>query len=327
MKITVIFTGGTIGSITAEKDICLSTAPYELLNGINDCDAKFCTCEPYTILSEEITARELKQLVLCVRRCCYESDAVIVTHGTDSLVYSAALLSYMLEPVRCPVFLVSSAYPLDDERANGRHNFRAAVTLAKSGFKGVAVPYHQNGKTFVHHGARLLRQMPYDDKLFSLGDTVAEVVGDSCDGFDGFCSIDRGEPLFRPLLDSIDTNGLSGFNRVMYLKCLPEMYYPTLSDNIGGVILESYHSGTLCADSRFERFVRSASDRGIPVFVAGAGGRTADYETVGKYRALGAIPLPHASPDAMYVKLSLALSLGGDIVKTMMTNCAGDIVI
>lgn len=62
------------------------------------------------------------------------------------------------------------------------------------------------------------------------------------------------------------------------------------------------------------------------MFIAGTGGRAYEYETAQKFRAAGAIPLPKASPDAMYVKLCMAVSLGGDIAGIMAEQCSGEII-
>ena len=74
--------------------------------------------------------------------------------------------------------------------------------------------------------------------------------------------------------------------------------------------------------------MQSADELGIPVFIAGTGGRDADYETVEKYKALGAVPLPMTSPDVMYIKLCLAASFTKDrekIKELMLISFAGDI--
>ena len=303
MKISVIFTGGTIGSKTEDTTVSLGTAPYTLLEGQGYDGVSFDCFEPYTVLSEEMTADRLRTLADSVRGHLDSCDGIIVSHGTDSLVYSAAFLGYLFADTPVPIVLVSSGYPLDDPRANGRQNFSAAVGLIRSGEKGVFVTWTADGVSKVHRGVRLLRQLPYTDMLTSLS-------GGSTQGVPMPCPDD-----------------LSGFGRTVYLTVQPSMWYPKLDESVSAVLMVSYHSGTLCADERFAAFMKSADKLGIPVFIAGAGGRDADYETVRKYRDLGAVPLPMASPDAMYVKLCLAASLASDaegIRKTMLTGFAGD---
>ena len=304
MKICVIFTGGTIGSRTSGEVVELGSAPYSLLEGLDLGGNEIVTYEPYSILSEELGAHELGLLADCIRKNMAGCGAVIVTHGTDSLVYTAAFLSYAFAEAGVPIYLVSSGYPLDDVRANGRENFSAAVNSALAGeLGGVNVVWTAGGETRFCPGARVLRQRPYDD--------MVEYV-------DG-CGSECAAPPFA---------GESfGFGNVLFMKALPSMYYPLLDKAVRGVLIESYHSGTLCADERFAEFMKRADSLGIPVFIAGTGGRDADYETTAKYKALGAVPLYKSSPDVMYVKLCLATAHTSDtaeVKKLMLTPFADD---
>ena len=58
-------------------------------------------------------------------------DGIILTHGSDTIQYTAALLSYVLKP-EIPVMIVCSNYVLEDEKANGFDNFCAAVDFIKN---------------------------------------------------------------------------------------------------------------------------------------------------------------------------------------------------
>ena len=99
-------------------------------------------------------------------------DGIIVTHGTDTLPYSAAALSYALGNDCIPVCIVSSNYPISDERANGIDNLHGAIRLMESGYTtgetgnddkdagihcGVFVSYrNHDGVIYIHRASRLL---------------------------------------------------------------------------------------------------------------------------------------------------------------------------
>ena len=325
MKIKVIFTGGTIGSRVKDGAVGLAgEPPYALLRGFEGGGFEFETAEPYSILSEELGAGELIALARCIERESRGFDGVIVTHGTDTLVYTAAFLSYIFGDTS-PMALVSSGAPLSSCHSNGRHNFAAALEYIKSGNRGVAVPWYYQGAAVIHHGARLFRQKPYDDLLNSIGDEVLFYMGPGA--LSGSWRENSGSGALSRVLSLADEELASGFGRVAYIKALPGTFYPDLGrDRVSAVMIESYHSGTLCADAAFERFMAEAEGEGIPVFVTGTGGRAHEYESAQRFRRLGAIPLPQASPDAMYVKLCLALSAGEDIREIMKENCAGEII-
>lgn len=137
MNIAVIFTGGTIGSSIQDQYVSTDAqAPYHLLSmygqSRNSCLSKeavdFTTYAPYTTLSEYLDGSHLNRLIACIRNVLVtDTDGIIVTHGTDTLPYTAAALGMIFAYAKVPIILVSSNYILDDPRANGLVNFSAAV--------------------------------------------------------------------------------------------------------------------------------------------------------------------------------------------------------
>ena len=145
MNITVIFTGGTIGSSVQQDFVSTdSQMPYCLLAMYEATQKKkgaaipnFQTEAPYTTLSEYMDGSHLNQLIACIqkilaRSCADAIDGIIITHGTDTLPYTAAALGMCFAYARIPIILVSSNYILDDPRANGLTNFTAAVAYIRN---------------------------------------------------------------------------------------------------------------------------------------------------------------------------------------------------
>lgn len=57
-------------------------------------------------------------------------EGIILTHGSDTIQYTASFLSCIEEFTHIPVMVVCSNYVLTDNRANGLRNFSAAVDLS-----------------------------------------------------------------------------------------------------------------------------------------------------------------------------------------------------
>lgn len=326
MKIKVIFTGGTIGSRLKNGYIGLSESPYTLIDAWlkKHGNVTFETSEPYSVLSENITSRHYIRLARCISEQLDGADAAIVTHGTDTLCYTAAFLGFVFADLKIPVILVSSGYPLDDSRANGHDNFAAAVDFARCGIGGVYAVWCADGEAKIHLGTRILPHMPYSDMLYSVGGSCFGTVRAGQFAPDpNFSYGDCETKLF--FKNSVPKN-LEGFGKVLTLTCRPDMRYPKLESGTAAVMLESYHSGTMCADERLAEFAAQAKGLDIPLFLSGAGGRETDYESVKQYRDMGILTLPPASPSAMYVKLSLAASYNEDLKKVMQINCGGEFV-
>jgi L-asparaginase len=329
MNIKVIFTGGTIGSRTDGDCVRLGGSPYVLIdnwlaqNERHTTVTSFSTDEPYSVLSENITADNYLLLAECVKKSLGGFDAVIVTHGTDTLCYTAAFLGLLFADADIPIILVSSGYPLDDSRANGMENFAAAIDFARSGYGGVYAVWHANGAAKVHLGTRIIPHAPYSDMLCSLGGEFGCVKNGRFEKNPQFAKvgkIGKSNPVFA---EAALPERLDGFGKVLSLVCRPEMLCPPLS-GASAVLFESYHSGTMSVSGSVARLAEKARDMNIPMFLSGAGGRNADYESVKLYRDIGINPLPAVSPSAAYVKLALAVSYGFDITQIMSVNCGGE---
>ncbi len=264
-------------------------------------------------------------LAKCIKRALDSGgfDALIVTHGTDTLCYTAAFLSYAFEGCDVPIILVSSGYPLDDRRANGRENFKAAVEFARLGIAGAFAVWYAGGEARVHIGSRLLRQRAFDDMLYSVGGTVGIISGGELLRGEGIeLNFSRSDMFSKiPELDRLD-----GFGRIMPLSFLPDSCFPLFDGSCSAVILQSYHSGTINVNERFLRFAELCEAQDVKLFISGVGDRTVEYETAAGFRALKNVKvLPPMSPDAAYVKLSLAASLGLPLEECADTMCGGDI--
>ena len=141
MNISVIFTGGTIGSSVQQSFVSTDAQmPYRLLTMYETEQKKkgvtipnFQTEAPYTTLSEYMDGSHLNLLIACIHEQLTKNiDGIIVTHGTDTLPFTAAALGMCFAYAKVPILLVSSNYILDDPRANGLTNFTAAVDYIRN---------------------------------------------------------------------------------------------------------------------------------------------------------------------------------------------------
>jgi glutamyl-tRNA(Gln) amidotransferase subunit D len=87
------------------------------------------------------------------------ADGVVITHGTDTLGYTAAALSFALAGVPIPVILVGAQRSPDRPSSDAPLNLVAAVAMAGTAkFSGVYVAMHQgesDDKIALHRGTRV----------------------------------------------------------------------------------------------------------------------------------------------------------------------------
>lgn len=316
MNIRIIFTGGTIGS--AEKDNIISTdskAAYTLLEKYRKeydaADVSFETSEPLRMLSENLSASEINLIIKSVKEAITEdADGIIVTHGTDTIQYTAAALSLILDSINIPVMLVSSAYPLDDDRQNGTDNFAAAVEFIKEKAGcGVFVPYRnkEGGPVMIHDALKLMSHHETTDSLFSLDDEYYacystkdhEIILNA-----GFNNEDSTEAL-----SDNEISAGAGYNDDPGILVVTP--YPGCSYEFGEltgykyVIFRPYHSATLdTANEKFVSFCRKSTEAGLKLYLSGCS-RSTMYESTLTYRSLGIEILPYAPFPADYMRLWL----------------------
>lgn len=330
MKILFVFTGGTIGSVARDGIICPNgTHPRALLDAYErtlGITFSYDAVEPYTTLSENNTGDTLRALCACVARHKDAGyDGIVVTHGTDTLQYTAVALSYVFADLSVPLCLVSANYPVEDARSNAIANLRGAVRfIAEVGKAGVWVPYQNTGEpTQIHRGTRLLESIAFSDRVESVSLTHYGTFLEN----KGFVS----NPNYREMADVLPALGVPaiGENVPQILRIQPYvgMVYPAIGEDVRYILHASFHSGTVNTVSReAKRFFTEARERGIPVFLTGVA-RGDAYESTNAFAELGITPLYHLSPIAAYVKLWLLSAQGKTVTAEMLqSSLAGDVI-
>jgi glutamyl-tRNA(Gln) amidotransferase subunit D len=160
-RLSIISTGGTIaskidyrtGAVTSQFDA------EDIIDAIPDL-AEIANIEGvmlYNILSENMLPELWSELAVCVYNKIREGAyGVLVTHGTDTLGYSAAALSFMLQ-VPVPVMLVGSQRSADRPSSDNVVNATSAAIAAVSDLAGVFIVMHEDASDdscLVHVGTR-----------------------------------------------------------------------------------------------------------------------------------------------------------------------------
>lgn len=161
-QLSIISTGGTIasridyrtGSVTSQFDAAdILTAIPELAE-----IARYRTLPLATILSENMTPSLWQDL----SRAVYEevkngAAGIIITHGTDTMAYSAAAVSFMVDsPV--PIVFVGSQRSADRPSSDNTMNAACAAAAATSDLGEVAVVMHattNDDVCAIHRGTRV----------------------------------------------------------------------------------------------------------------------------------------------------------------------------
>jgi len=161
-ELAIISTGGTIasridyrtGAVTSQFDA------EDILTAIPDLAkvARYRAKQLYTILSENMTPAIWQELARAVHAEIQRGvTGVIVTHGTDTMAYSASALSFMVKtPV--PVVFVGSQRSADRPSSDNAMNAACAAAAATSDLGEVAIVMHattNDDRCAIHRGTRV----------------------------------------------------------------------------------------------------------------------------------------------------------------------------
>jgi len=311
-NILVVFTGGTIGSLAAGGTIDTEdSASFELIRLFRQHDENhrkihFNTIRPLRILSENLAPDAWKILIAAIEAARPDQyDGIIVTHGTDTLAYSACALSFYFNAAKIPMLLVSSDYPLNHPKANGLENFICAIEFIRQiNQAGVFVPYRNQQQIMqVHQGARLACSLQLSGDFFSV---------------QGKSYLHFANRQFSPLTSSAQASPRLPLKavfseRIVMIKPYPGLDYTRFNlDGVDAVVHDLYHSGTACASRQWGEnyslleFIKRCGQHDISVYLAPAIKSADAYQSTQALIEQGAEMIWNMSIEAAYVKLLLA---------------------
>ena len=142
-RILLIGTGGTIASARGESGLVPALSPEALLGGLpgvgRDCVIRCLTL--FQLDSTNLRPEHWLAMAETIRTNWTEYDGFVLTHGTDTMAYTAAALSYLIQGSPKPIVLTGGQKPMGVETTDARRNLRDAFTVACSGARGVMVVF------------------------------------------------------------------------------------------------------------------------------------------------------------------------------------------
>ena len=161
-KILLIGTGGTIASELGENGLKPELTSDQLLRYIPDID---CICQVeceqlFSLDSTNIQPGHWARIAEAIRQRYREFDGFVIAHGTDTMAYTAAALSYLIQGSPKPIVLTGAQKPIGFETTDSKQNLRDAFTVAASDMTGVVLVF--NGKIILGTRARKTRSKSFE---------------------------------------------------------------------------------------------------------------------------------------------------------------------
>lgn len=153
-KILLIGTGGTIASEMGDSGLTPELTSEQLLRYIPDISG-ICMVDCvqlFSLDSTNIQPKHWARVAAAIRTHYREYDGFVVSHGTDTMAYTAAALSYLVQGSPKPIVLTGAQKPIGFETTDSKQNLRDAFTVASSDMAGVMLVF--NGKVIAGTRAR-----------------------------------------------------------------------------------------------------------------------------------------------------------------------------
>lgn len=253
-NIFIIYTGGTIGMVKDPEKGTFIPFDFELIEknlpDLSRLNYKLTvhSFEPI-IDSSNMRPSIWLEMAQIIRDNYAHYDGFVILHGSDTMAYSASMLSFLLEGLQKPVVFSGSQLPIGEIRTDARENLMTALEIA-SGKK--------DGRSLVQEVCIL-----FDNKLFR-GNRSFKYNSDKFEAFrspnypvlaEAGIHIRYNEEV---LLDNTDKDFICHYhidNRVGVLKLFPgisaETIQAVLNSNVRSIVMETFGSGNTMTDAWF----------------------------------------------------------------------------
>lgn len=240
-RILLIATGGTIASKRTENGLAPLISSEELL-GFVPAAKNFCTIDTKQILnidSTNIQPEHWQLLVETIKEFYDSYDGFVICHGTDTMAYTSAALSYLIQNSPKPIIITGAQKPIDMEITDAKTNLLDSLRFAASPYAhGVSIVF--DGKVIAGTRARKVRTKSYNafesinfPYIATISDNrIVQYIKENCP-----CSY----PAFYTNIDP----------KVFLLKLIPGMWpdiLPVIGKHYDAVIIESYGVGGIPSD-------------------------------------------------------------------------------
>ena len=162
-RLLFITTGGTIASVRTQQGLKPVLTSEELLAHLPELNDLCCpdTLALCSIDSTDLGPEHWLMMAKAVQENYALYDGFIICHGTDTLAYSAAALSYLIQNADKPIILTGAQQPISNEITDAKKNLRDSVICALDpGSRGVMVVF--GGHVIAGTRAKKNKTISYD---------------------------------------------------------------------------------------------------------------------------------------------------------------------
>lgn len=266
-SVLIIYTGGTLGMSYDNSGALVPFNFGQILDKIPTLTSMNIAITvisfPEPIDSSNVSMQHWVDMAYIIFENYDSYDGFVILHGTDTMAYSASMLSYMLSGLTKPVVFTGAQLPISAMRSDARENLMTALEIATA--KANGRPIVPEVCIFFNHmllrGNRCKKvQSVHFDAFESENYPALAEAGIIIDyNFAAIQPFDEGKKLgYSNKMD----------NSVMIVKLFPGITEKVLDacfdmDGLKGVVLETYGSGNSPSEGWFTRAIKRAISKDL----------------------------------------------------------------
>lgn len=238
-KILLLTTGGTIASRESANGLQPALSASDVLQAFSYDTSRFviATQGLFDMDSSNIQPEEWQIIARKIEQEYENYDGFVITHGTDTMAYSASALSYILQNLAKSVVLTGSQIPIGQDISDAQTNLTTALWAVEAGVWGVTVAFNRR----IIRGTRAVKvsTMSFDAFQSVNAPYLAQI------NTDGIHVSDDGHQFIRQ--DQPFTVLPNLYNKVFLLKVIPGTQ-PDLIESLPalgykGLVIEAFGAG------------------------------------------------------------------------------------
>jgi L-asparaginase len=260
-KLMLFTTGGTIASLEGENGLTPKMDAEDLLRYLPELE-QYCRIDTKSLMNFDSTNIQPEYWIE-MAKAIYEHyndyDGFVITHGTDTMAYTSAALSYMLQDLSKPVVITGSQIPIAFKKTDAKRNISDAIRFACEEIGGVYVVF--DGRVIQGTRAIKLRTKSYDAFESINYPYVASINTDEIHYYNHVNKLKNKVP-------KLDTSLCTDVSLVKLFPGIKPEFFDSMKNLYKGIVIESYGSGGIPFHERniLEK-LNELSDCGISIVI------------------------------------------------------------